>query len=95
LLALARSEPIHDRFTLRVLRRAGLIRRDGVATGTGRAQAAKALRDEKRWEIARRLHETDALGGRYDGLAEIETVFTPDEIAELDRVIGPPMEVPA
>ena len=31
-----------------------------------------------------------ALTGRYDGLTPIETVFTPDEIAEFDRMIGGP-----
>jgi manganese/zinc/iron transport system permease protein len=51
LLALARSEPIHDALTLLLLRQAGLIRADGVATDAGRAQAAKAARDELRWEV--------------------------------------------
>lgn len=89
LLALARSEPIYDRFTLRVLRGAKLIRPDGVATEAGRAQAAKALRDERRWEIARRAAD-DAAISRYDGLTPIEAVLTPDEIAAIDREIGPP-----
>lgn len=99
LLALARGEPIHDGLTLRVLQRAGAIRADGVATEAGRALAAKALRDERRWEIARRRHKDEALGGRlggrFDGLTEIELVLTPDEIAEIDREIGPPVRVVA
>ncbi|MFP3921232.1 MAG: metal ABC transporter permease [Dichotomicrobium sp.] len=95
LLALARGEPIHDRMTLSVLRRAGLIRRDGVATEAGRAQAAKARRDEKRWEIVRSLYQDTALSGRYDGITPIESVLTRDEIAEIDRRLGPPQEVPA
>lgn len=90
LLALARSEPIHDAMTLRILRGAGLIRPDGVATDEGRAQAAKAARDECRWEIARQIHQDTALTGRYDGLTPIERVFTRDEIAEFDRQIGGP-----
>ena len=90
LLALAREEPIHDAFTLRTLRRAGLIRADGVATESGRAQAAKAARDEHRWEVARRVHQDTALTGHYDGLTPIEAVFTRDEIAEFDRLIGGP-----
>jgi manganese/zinc/iron transport system permease protein len=93
LLSLARAEPIHDELTLKVLRRAGLIRPDGVATAAGRAQAAKAARDEKRWEVARLLHQDTALIGRYDGLTPIETVFTPDEITEFDRRLGPPRPV--
>lgn len=90
LLALARSEPIHDAFTLRTLRRAGFIRSDGVGTEAGRAQAAKAARDEHRWEVARRVHQDTALTGRYDGLTPIESVFTRDEIFEFDRLIGGP-----
>jgi manganese/zinc/iron transport system permease protein len=90
LLSLARGEPIHDPFTLRVLRSARLVRGDGVATDAGRAEAAKAARDEHRWEVARELHQDTGLTGRYDGLTPIETVFTPDEIAEFDRRLGPP-----
>lgn len=90
LLALARGEPILDRLTLAVLRGAGLIRADGVATEGGRAQAAKALRDEKRWEAARDIYRGEAAADRYDGLTAIEEVFTRDEIAALDRRIGAP-----
>jgi manganese/zinc/iron transport system permease protein len=92
LLALAREEPIFDARTLAVLRRDGLIRRDGVATDAGRAQAAKAARDEKRWEVARQIHRNEAVTGTYDVLREIESVLTRDEIAEIDRRLGPPVE---
>ena len=84
LLALAREEPIYDRFTLKTLRRHGYVRGDGVATLEGRAAAAKALHDEARWEVARSVHHEEALGGRYDGLTPIEDVLTGDEIADLD-----------
>jgi manganese/zinc/iron transport system permease protein len=90
LLALARGEPVHDPLTLRVLRREGLIRRDGVPTEAGRARAAKALLDERRWEILRATREGGALSGRYDGLTPIETVLTPDELAEVDRMLERP-----
>lgn len=93
LLALARHETIHDATTLRMLGDAGLIRPDGVATQDGAAQAAKAMLDEARWAIARRLHAESALSGRYDGLTPIETVFAPDEIAEFDRRLGGPAGV--
>ena len=93
LLALARAEPIHDAFTLATLRQAGFIRKDGVATDDGRAQAAKAARDEHRWEVARRVHQNTALTGRYDGLTQIEMVFTRDEIDEFDRLIGGPRAI--
>ncbi len=93
LLALAHGEPIFDPLTIAVLRRSKLIRRDRVATEAGRAQAAKALRDEKRWEVARKVYHDEAISGRYDGLTPIETVLTPDEIAAIDREIGGPTTV--
>ncbi len=93
LLALARAEPILDPLTLRVLRAQGLIRPDGVATDTGRAWAARSLRDERRWDLARALYQDTGQGVGYDGLTPIETVFTADQIAELDARLGPPQAV--
>ncbi|WP_439140269.1 metal ABC transporter permease [Roseicyclus sp.] len=93
LLSLARAEPIHDPLTLRLLRGAGVIRPDGVATDKGRALAAKSLRDERRWDIARAIHQDTALSGRYDGLTPIEEVFTQDQIVDFDARIGPPQPV--
>ncbi len=93
LLALAHGEPIYDPLTIAVLRRARMIRKDRVATDLGRAQAAKTLRDEKRWEIARQVYTDEAISGRYDGLTPIEAVLTRDEIADLDRRIGGPAMV--
>ncbi|GGE87348.1 manganese ABC transporter permease [Stappia taiwanensis] len=91
LLALAHGEAVLDPLTIRVLRRDGMIRGDLVPTEAGRARAAKALRDERRWEIARKIHQDEAIHGRYDGLTPIETVLTRDEIAEIDRRIGRPV----
>ena len=90
LLALAHGEPILDQLTLAVLRREGLIREDGVATEEGRALAAKALRDERRWQVARRIYQDEAISGRYDVLTAIETVLTRDQIAAIDARIGGP-----
>ena len=90
LLALARGEAIREPYTLRLLAREGLVRRDGVPTEAGRARAARVARDERRWEVARALHQSTGLTGHHDGLAPIEEVFTADEIAELDRRLGPP-----
>jgi manganese/zinc/iron transport system permease protein len=67
------------------------VRADGVPTDAGRAAAAKVSRDERRWEIARQIHQDAGLTGRYDGLTPIEDVFTADEIREFDRRIGPPV----
>lgn len=93
LLALAQGQPIYERLTLRLLRRAGLARADGVATDAGRARAAKALRDEKRWEVVRADQAQEAAAALYDGLRDIETVLTPDQIADIDRQIGGPQGV--
>ena len=93
LLALAAQHPIREGYTLRLLARERLIRPDGVPTEAGRAQAAKVARDERRWEVAREIHQDAGLTGRYDGLTPIEEVFTADEIAAFDRRLGPPVAV--
>ena len=93
LLALAAQHPIREAYTLRLLRHEGLVRADGVPTKTGRAQAAKIARDERRWDIARQVHQDVGLTGRYDGLTPIEDVFTHDEIADFDRRLGRPVAV--
>jgi manganese/zinc/iron transport system permease protein len=90
LLAIARHEPIRESYTLRLLQREQLIRADGVPTDAGRAAAAKVSRDERRWDVARQIHQDAGLTGRYNGLTPIEDVFTMDEIREFDRRIGPP-----
>lgn len=95
LLALAQGQKIYEPLTLRLLQRAGLARTDGVATETGKARAAKAWRDEKRWEVVRADQMHEATAALYDGLRDIETVLTQDQIAEIDRQIGGPQEVPA
>ncbi|MEM9044189.1 MAG: iron chelate uptake ABC transporter family permease subunit [Pseudomonadota bacterium] len=89
LLALASQHPIREAYTLRLLAREGLIRADGVTTEAGRSLAAKVARDERRWEVARQIHQDAGLAGRYDGVTPIEEVFTADEIAELDHQLGP------
>jgi manganese/zinc/iron transport system permease protein len=53
------------------------------------------LRDEKRWELVRSDLAHEAAAALYDGLREIETVLTRDQISEIDRRIGGPQEVPA
>ncbi|KIC45158.1 zinc ABC transporter permease [Ruegeria sp. ANG-S4] len=93
LLAMAQDQTIYEPLTLRLLRRAGLLRADGVPTDAGRARAAKALRDEKRWEIVRADQTHEATAALYDGLRDIETVLTQDQIDEIDRQIGGPQEV--
>lgn len=95
LLALAQDQKIYEPLTLRLLTRAGLARADGVATEAGKARAAKALRDEKRWEVVRADQAHEATAALYDGLRDIETVLTQDQITEIDRLIGGPQGVPS
>lgn len=92
LLALAQDQTIYEPLTLRLLSKRGLVRADGVATKAGQARAAKALRDEHRWDILRRDQAQEVAAELYDGLREIETVLTPDQIAEIDRKISTPKE---
>ncbi|MGJ5618105.1 metal ABC transporter permease [Sulfitobacter sp. MF3-043] len=95
LLALAHGQPIYERLTLRLLRAQGWALPDGVATKEGRARATKALRDETRWQIIRRDPAFEAAASFYDGLTEIETVLTPDQITEVDSRIDLRAVVPA
>mgnify|MGYP001819210353 FL=1 len=95
LLALAQGQPIYEKLTLRLLQRAGLARPDGVATDQGRARAAKALLDEKRWEIVRADPLQETAAAHYDGLTGIETVLTQDQIRDVDAKMAAPRMVPA
>lgn len=90
LLALAQGQPIYEPLTIRLLKARGLARADGMPTREGTIRAARALRDEKRWEVARATPELELAAARYDGLTQIEDVLTADQIAEIDRRIGPP-----
>lgn len=93
LLALAQGQPIYERLTLGLLRRDGLARADGVPTDLGRARAAKALRDENRWAALRTDPRHEAAAHLYDGLRDIETVLTRDQLVDLDARIGGPKRI--
>lgn len=95
LLALAQGQPIYEPLTLRLLKRRGLARADGVATEAGAARAARALMDEKRWDVARAMPEFELASARYDGLTRLEDVLTPDQIDGIDARIGGPREAGA
>ncbi len=90
LLSLAQGQPIYEPLTLRLLKSEGLARPDGVPTDAGKARAARAQWDEKRWEIARGMPEFELAAARYDGLTRLEEVLTPDQITEIDARIAPP-----
>lgn len=88
LLALAQGQPIYERLTLRLLRAQGLARADGVPTKLGRARAAKAMRDESRWQVVRSDPAFEAAAQYYDGLMPLERVLTQDQMAEVDQVLA-------
>ena len=85
LLALAQGHPIYEKLTLRLLVGAGWAHPDGVVTEQGLARAAHALRDEARWLALRSDNRFEATAAMYDGVRDIGTVLTPDQIAEIDR----------
>lgn len=93
LLSLAQGQPIYEPLTLRLLQRDGLVRADGVATEDGVARAARALHDERRWDVARGVPEYELAAARYDGLTQLADVLTPDQIADIDARIGAPTVV--
>lgn len=85
LMALARHEPIYDALTIRVLRRKGYIRADGVATLQGRGAAADVLRDEARWALYRSLFPDEASNALHQGVTPIAEALPPDIVADLDQ----------
>ncbi|MEM7075315.1 MAG: metal ABC transporter permease [Pseudomonadota bacterium] len=89
LLALAQGQPIYERLTLRLMRRRGLIRADGVATEPGRAQAAVALLDERRWQILRTDPAHADAVAHYDGLTPLDTILTHDQLSAIDKSLTP------
>jgi len=89
LLALAGGQPVYEPLTLRLMRRAGLVRADGVPTEAGRAMAARARLDERRWQMLRSDPAFEAAAARYDGLTPLAEVLTDDQIAALDRGLRP------
>lgn len=89
LLALAQGQPIYEGLTLRLMRRRGLIRADGVATELGQTQAAKALREERRWQLLRSDPAYEEAAASYDGLTPLDDVLTPDQLSALDRELQP------
>jgi len=93
LLALAQGLPVHEAWTRRLLVAEGLARADGVPTEAGRARAAQEVRDERRWAVVRGQPAHEAAASLYDGLRDIETVLTPDQLAEVDARLGGLREV--
>ena len=85
LLALYRGEPIYDGLTLKLLRKAAWIRRDGVATPAGAIAAQRAARDEQLWTLLRKRHSSNKLARQYHQLVPIRHVLSEDALHELER----------
>ena len=96
LLALARDERIYDPLTLKLLRRAGYVRSDGVATEAGRAAAGRARYEEAVWALYRRLFPEEALLQEHQGLMSVDEALPPDIVADLRARLDPvPVEASA
>jgi len=89
LVALARTGRVTEPRAQAVLARAGFVHADGAPTEAGRAAAARALLDARRWQTLRMRPDGAALAARHDGLAPLETLLGADEIAELDSRLPP------
>lgn len=88
LLALVRGEPIYDGLTLRLLRRRGWIRRDGVATPAGMMAARAAAHDEALWSQYRRLNPGSAATTQYHRLMPIRQALPLDTVQELEASLS-------
>ncbi|SMC54726.1 metal ABC transporter permease [Primorskyibacter flagellatus] len=95
LISLAQGQPVYERMTRRLLLREGFLRADNVITEEGRARAAKVLRDETRWQEVRRSDSLAPLAMQDNGMTDIASVLTADQLAEIDRRIGGPKRVTA
>ncbi|GHC32151.1 metal ABC transporter permease [Aidingimonas halophila] len=90
LLSLARDEAIYDDLTLKVLRRHGYIRRDGVATPPGRVAARDAEHEEHLWSLYRQLYPDEAAQLDHQGLDPIEESLPPDMVSSLENRLPSP-----
>ncbi|NYT35439.1 metal ABC transporter permease [Allopusillimonas soli] len=85
LLAIGRREPIYDGFTLRLLRRTGWIRKDGVPTQAGIDAANAAGYDEALWALHSQLHPGDAAALQRYHVLPISRVLPPDALRRLEQ----------
>lgn len=89
LLALDRQETIHDGMTLRMLRQAGWIRRDGVPTPAGVLAARDAAHDEALWRLHGDRYPGDSSVLHYHRIVPIRQVLPADALADLEAALGP------
>lgn len=89
LLAVAHEEPIFDGLTLKLMRRRGYLRRDGVPTPLGLAAARDAEHEERLWALFREHYPDDALHREHAGLVPIGQVLSADAIMALEMQLAP------
>ncbi len=89
LLAVAHEEPIFDGLTLKLMRRRGYLRRDGVPTSLGLAAARDAEHEERLWALFREHYPDDALHREHAGLVPIGQVLSADAIMALEMQLAP------
>lgn len=85
LLAMARSEAIYDALTCKILIKRGYMRKDGLATERGLHTARKAVLDEQRLAIARKILVSTEQASALNNLKPIESILTKDTIALIDQ----------
>jgi len=89
LLALHRGEAIYDSFTLRLLRRAGWLRGDGLPTPAGQAAAQQAAHDEALWVLHRQIEpHDDAAFLAQRQILPIRSVLSADAIADMEKQLA-------
>jgi len=93
LLALGQGQPIYEALTRRILRKEGLLRRDGVPTESGRTQAAQAGLDEARWRVLRSDPAYETAVQAFDGVRLVGDLLTQDQLAAVDAKLPRPREV--
>jgi manganese/zinc/iron transport system permease protein len=86
LLAIAHREPIYDALTLRVLRRANWMRRDGVPTPAGIKTARAAVENEVLWKLYHDLMPVEASEMVNQRMYPVHEVLPPDTVADLLRL---------
>lgn len=84
LLTLERQEPIYNNTTLRLLRKAGWLRPNGVITAAGKLAAHNARRDENLWALYRRLHP-DAAHVQQPHLQSLRQCLPAEDFLKLEQ----------
>lgn len=88
-LALAYNQPIFEPLTHRILRKRGFITADGVATQKGQKAAVRALVNEQRWHSLRQSPDYSSVAQFDNGVHDLDSVLTRDQIRNLDRALAP------